>query len=82
MNSDLQVMIFCKVKSAVKKVLTNEKRCAIITYVVEKQLVLMTLRVHPFPYRTRKLSSVVPKIVLWRRGVKIGRCQHFKVSTQ
>ena len=36
----------------------------------------MTLRVHLFPYRTQKLSSVVPKIVLRRRGVKIGRCQH------
>ncbi len=42
----------------------------------------MTLRVHLFPYRTQKLSSVVPKIVLRRRGVKIGRCQHYKVSTQ
>ena len=30
--------------------------------------------------RTRKLSPVVPKIVPWRRGVKIGRCQHSIVS--
>jgi len=30
-----------------------------------KKLVLMTLRVHPFPYRTRKLSSMVPKILCW-----------------
>ncbi len=29
------------------------------------KLVSMTLRVHPFPYRTRKLSSVVPTIVGW-----------------
>ncbi len=36
----------------------------------------MTQGVHPFPSRTRKLSPVVPKIVLWRRSVKIGRCQH------
>jgi len=28
-------------------------------------LVLMTLRVHLFPYRTQKLSSVVPKILGW-----------------
>ena len=41
------------------------------------KLVSMTQRVHPFPSRTRKLSSVVPKIVPWRRGVKIGRCQYF-----
>ena len=36
----------------------------------------MTLRVHLFPYRTQKLSSVVPKILGWRRPGKIGRCQH------
>ena len=41
-----------------------------------EKLVSMTQRVHPFPYRTRKLSSVVPTIVDWRRSVKIGRCQH------
>ena len=40
------------------------------------KLVLMTQGVHPFPYRTRKLSPVVPKIVPWRRGVKIGRRQY------
>ena len=38
--------------------------------------------VHPFPYRTRKLSPVVPKIVPWRRGVKIGRRQHKQASLQ
>ena len=45
-----------------------------------QQLVLMTQGVHPFPYRTRKLSPVVPKIVGWRRPVKIGKCQHPIVS--
>ena len=40
----------------------------------------MTQGVHPFPYRTRKLSPVVPKIVGWRRPVKIGRCQHLYSS--
>ena len=40
------------------------------------ELVLMTLRVHPFPCRTRKLSSVVPKILDWWRSGKIGRRQH------
>ena len=47
-----------------------------------KQLVSMTLRVHLFPSRTQKLSSVVPKIVGWKRPVKIGRCQHQQVSIQ
>ena len=42
------------------------------------KLVSMTQGVHPFPYRTRKLSPVVPKIVPWRRGVKIGRCQYLQ----
>ena len=36
----------------------------------------MTLRVHPFPYRTRKLSSIVPKILGGRLPGKIGKCQH------
>ena len=31
----------------------------------KKKLVLMTVRVHPFPFRTRKLSSLVPKILDW-----------------
>ena len=44
------------------------------------QLVLMTSRVHPFPCRTRKLSSIVPKILGWWRPGKIGRCQHLYSS--
>ena len=40
----------------------------------------MTLRVHPFPSRTRKLSSVVPKILVWRRTGKIGRRLHLYSS--
>ena len=35
------------------------------------------MRVHPFPFRTRKLSSSVPKILGWKRPGKIGRRQHF-----
>ena len=34
--------------------------------------VLMTVRNHLFPFRTQKLSSLVPKIVRWKRRVKIG----------
>ena len=40
------------------------------------QLVAITAGVHPFPFRTRKLSPTVPKILVWRRTGKIGRCQH------
>lgn len=36
----------------------------------------MTVRVHPFPSRTRKLSSSVPKILGGRLPGKIGRRRH------
>ena len=36
----------------------------------------MAARVHPFPYRTRKLSSLVSKILGRKRPGKIERCQH------
>ena len=36
----------------------------------------MALRVHLFPFRTQKLSSITPKILRWWRLGKIGRCQH------
>ena len=32
----------------------------------------MTVRFHLFPFRTQKLSLLVPKIVSWKRLVKIG----------
>ena len=35
-------------------------------------MVLIVMRVHPFPFRTRKLSSFTPKILVWRRIGKIG----------
>ena len=34
--------------------------------------VSMTVRSHLFPFRTQKLSSLLPKIVRWKRRVKIG----------
>ena len=36
------------------------------------KLVLIRARVHPFPSRTRKLSSLLPTILGWRRPGKIG----------
>ena len=42
------------------------------------KLVILTQRVHPFPFRTRKLSSAVAKILVWGRTGKIAHCQHKK----
>ena len=44
--------------------------------------VSMTVRNHLFPFRTQKLSSLVPKIVGWKRPVKIGRCRLLLKSKQ
>ena len=38
----------------------------------KSESVLIAMRVHPFPSRTRKLSSSAPKILVWRRTGKIG----------
>ena len=39
---------------------------------VSMKSVLIAVRVHPFPSRTRQLSSLAPKILGWRRPGKIG----------
>lgn len=41
--------------------------------------VMMARRIHLFPFRTQKLSLVVPKILGWRRPGKIGRCRLFSL---
>ncbi len=38
--------------------------------------VSMAVRVHPFPSRTRQLSSLALTILGWKRPGKISRCQH------
>ena len=43
---------------------------------VDIQSVPMAVRVHPFPSRTRQLSSLAPKILGWKRPGKIGRRRH------
>ena len=51
--------------------------------VVTIQLVLIRARVHPFPSRTRKLSSLLPTILGWRRPGKIGSANtsgHLRMS--
>ena len=41
-----------------------------------RKSVLQTHRVHPFPFRTRKLSCAVLTILCWRRHGKIGQGRH------
>ena len=48
------------------------KVCYCTKAVSIQQLVLIRARVHPFPSRTRKLSSLLPTILGWRRPGKIG----------
>ena len=45
-----------------------------------KESVLQTQRVHPFPFRTRKLSSAVVKILYGRLYGKIAQCRHSEGS--
>ena len=49
-------------------------------YTESRPPVSMTVRSHLFPFRTQKLSSLVPKIVGWTRPVKIGRCRRLKTK--
>ena len=53
-----------------KKYWTKYDRYVIL--VQSDRSVSMTVRFHLFPFRTQKLSSLVPKIVRWKRRVKIG----------
>ena len=53
-----------------KKYWTAAQKCAIL--IQSDRSVSMTVRSHLFPFRTQKLSSLVPKIVSWKRLVKIG----------
>ena len=46
------------------------------------KLVILTQRVHPFPFRTRKLSSAEPKILAWRRAGTIGHGRHHRDTSR
>ncbi len=50
----------------------NQVRACMARLGLGRQLVLIAVRVHPFPSRTRKLSSLAPTILGWRRPGKIG----------
>ena len=53
-----------------KKYWTEAQKCDIL--IQSNWSVSMTVRFHLFPFRTQKLSLLVPKIVSWKRLVKIG----------
>ena len=53
-----------------KKYWTDTQKCVIL--IQSNRSVSMTVRFHLFPFRTQKLSLLVPKIVSWKRLVKIG----------
>ena len=46
---------------------------------MESESVILTQWVHPFPYRTRKLSAAVVKILGWRRPGKIAQRRHKRI---
>ena len=48
---------------------TETQKCVIL--IQSNWSVSMTVRFHLFPFRTQKLSLLVPKIVSWKRLVKI-----------
>ena len=50
----------------------TESFLCLLSFSKESKLVLIRARVHPFPFRTRTLSSLLPKILAWRRAGKIG----------
>ena len=41
-----------------------------------RESVIQTQRVHPFPFRTRKLSSAVLRVLCWRRHGRVGHGRH------
>ena len=45
---------------------------------IPNESVFLTQWVHPFPFRTRKLSAAVVKILGWRRPGKIAHRRHIK----
>ena len=53
-----------------------EEDCCSIFRDRAKESVIITQRVHPYPFRTRKLSSAVPIVLYWRRCGRVGRGRH------
>ena len=65
--------------------MTNQNKCDMIYNVVrnntKQKLVLIAVRVHLFPSRTQKLSSLALKILGGKLPGKISRCQHKSTDT-
>jgi hypothetical protein len=62
---------------AIKRECLNSER---LRSVVILEIILpatITKRKHPFPFRTRKLSSLVPMVLLGRLSGRVGRCRVF-----
>ena len=55
--------------------MTRRDCCSIFRDQAEKS-VIQTQRVHPYPFRTRKLSSAVPRVLRWRRRGRVGHGRH------
>ena len=58
----------------------QKQRFPLVKCPAARQPVPMTMRSHPFPSRTRQLSSSVPKILGGQPPGKIGRCRHKKTD--
>ena len=49
---------------------------SVLLFIQFSKSVFMAQRSHPFPFRTRKLSSDTKKILGWRRPGKLFQCRH------
>ena len=74
MNSPCGKVLLCKTLERATSARLDNRIKGLLLYktVAIQQLVLIRARVHPFPSRTRKLSSLLPTILGWRRPGKIG----------
>ena len=59
-------------RSKLNQVMIERKTYEKLRVIQSNRSVSMTVRFHLFPFRTQKLSLLVPKIVSWKRLVKIG----------
>ena len=75
-NAPLQIHINVLYYFGRQKAGKRATSLCLVSFLLGSKSVPMTMRVHPFPFRTRKLSSSVAKILVWRRTGKIARCRH------
>ena len=76
MNADYLVLREQTSKDKVQKVLAKTSLKRYNSFCLNKNcLVTIAKRSHPFPFRTRKLSSSAPMVVGGCPPVRVGRCQ-------